>query len=154
MKLRLLMAPLLATLLLATGCQKEAAVRPRSYDALALETGHWEWESTIYQSGRQTPATVGFTRQLVFTAGGQVVITHDQQPNKTTPYALAMGSLPACGSAASVPIITYETDSDLANNDRKTYQITKTSGSQQLSLVGEAACVDGGAYELYNWVKE
>ncbi|MVN75251.1 hypothetical protein GO988_02830 [Hymenobacter sp. HMF4947] len=130
-------------------------VQPRSYDALALSTGHWEWEKTSYQAGNRTPTTEGFTRQLVFNADGQVTIQHNSKLNKTTDYQLSMGNLPKCGAPqVTVPIINFETDSDVPNNDRKTYRITKTPDGQQLSLVGEAACLDGGAYEFYHWVAE
>lgn len=149
-----LSAALLA-LLTASSCRRGEEVQPRSYDALALGTGHWEWDHTTALPGRRTPATEGFTRQLVFSAEGKVLIQHDGKLNKQTPYQLSMGPLPRCGNPqASVPIITFETDSDVPNNDRKTYSISKSATSQSLSLVGEAACVDGGAYETYHWVAE
>ena len=143
-------------LLSAAGCQRRGDdVQPNNYDALALETGHWEWESTSYFRQQRTPATEGYTRQLVFTADGNVLIQHDHKLNKKRAYTLSMGPLPSCGTPqAAVPIITYETDSDLPNNDRKTYSIIKSPTGQSLTLVGEAACVDGGAYEAYRWVKE
>jgi len=146
---------LTSVLLSATGCHREGdEVQPSGYDALALEAGHWEWESTAYRTGRRTPATEGFTRQLVFGADKQVVIQHDRRLNKKTPYALAMGTLPSCGTSSTVPIITYETDSDLPNNDVKMYSITRTPTGQILSLTGASACVDAGAFETYHWVKE
>jgi len=147
---------LTSALLSATGCQREGdEVQPSSYDALALETGHWEWESTAYRTGRRTPTTEGFTRQLVFGADKQIVIQHDRKLNKKTTYALSMGTLPNCPTPAStVPIISYETDSDLPNNDRKTYSITKSPTGQNLSLTGEDACIDAGAVETYRWIAE
>jgi len=147
---------LTSALLSATGCQREGdEVQPSGYDALALETGHWEWESTTYRTGRRTPATEGFTRQLVFGADKQVVIQHDKRLNKKTTYSLSMGTLPNCPTSTStVPIISYETDSDLPNNDRKTYSIVKTTTSQSLVLMGEGACIDAGSTEAYRWVKE
>jgi hypothetical protein len=142
-------------LLSVTGCQSIGdEVQPRNYDALALETGHWEWDATVLGwAGRRTPATMGFTRQLVFSADGKVLIQHDGKLNKRTSYQLSMGDLQKC-SIKQVPIITFETDSDLPNNDRKTYSITKSIEGQQLTLIGEYACVDGGAYETYHWVAE
>jgi hypothetical protein len=142
-------------LLSVTGCQSIGdEVQPRNYDALALETGHWEWDaSTLGWAGRRTPASMGFTRQLVFSADGKVLIQHDGKLNKRTSYQLSMGDLQKC-SIKQVPIITFETDSDVPNNDRKTYSITKSIEGQQLTLVGEDACVDGGAYETYHWVAE
>jgi hypothetical protein len=152
------LVPLFAlTLFLAAGCQRRGDdVQPRNYDALALETGHWEWETTSAMSlGRRTPTTEGFTRQLVFGSDGNVMIQHDGKLNKKRPYTLSMGRLPRCGgSQPAVPVITYETDSDLPNNDRKMYSITKTPTGQSLWLTGEDACVDGGAFETYRWVRE
>lgn len=145
-----------SALLSATGCQREGdEVQPSGYDALALENGHWEWESTAYRTGRRTPATEGFTRQLVFGADKQLIIQHDRKLNKKITYALSMGPLPNCPTpSGTVPIISYETDSDLPNNDRKTYSIAKTPIGQSLSLTGEDACIDAGATETYRWVKE
>jgi glucose/arabinose dehydrogenase len=147
---------LTSELLSATGCQREGdEVQPSGYDALALETGHWEWESTAYRAGRRTPATEGFTRQLVFGADKQLIIQHGKRFNKKITYALSMGTLANCPAATStVPIIRYETDSDLPNNDRKTYNIIQTATSQSLVLIGEDACIDAGATETYRWVKE
>lgn len=152
-KATLLVASL--ALLSVTGCQSIGdEVQPRNYDALALETGHWEWDASVLGwSGRRTPAIMGFTRQLVFSADGKVLIQHDGKLNKRTSYQLSMGDLVKC-STKQVPIITFETDSDLPNNDRKTYSITKSIEGQQLTLIGEDACVDGGAYETYHWVAE
>jgi hypothetical protein len=149
-----LFLPLATFVLLAvSGCQQEDEIQPISYDALALGTGHWEWESTAYMGGKRTPATQGFTRQLLFGANGQLSIYHSNRLNKQTAYVLSMGT--TCSpSQPPVPIITYETDSDVPNNDRKSYTIIKTATGQSLSLVGEAACADAGAYETYHWVKE
>ena len=142
---------LLATFALfsSTGCQRRGdVVQPRNYDALALETGHWEWESTTYQTGQRTPATEGFTRQLVFSSDGSILIQHDGLLNKKRPYALSMGPSPSYHSSPmAVPIITYETDSDLPNNARKTYTIAKSPTGQHLIIIGEA-------HETYRWVKE
>ncbi|RYY18737.1 MAG: hypothetical protein EOO36_07455 [Cytophagaceae bacterium] len=151
------LVPLFALALLsASACQRRGdEVQPRNYDALALETGYWEWESTDYRTGQRTPATEGYTRQLVFGSDGSVLIQHANKLNKKRAYTLSMGTLPACSTSQSlVPIITYETDSDLPNNDRKTYSIVKSPTGQSLTLVGEAACADGGAQETYRWVKE
>jgi hypothetical protein len=147
---------LTSALLSATGCQREGdEVQPSGYDALALENGHWEWESTDYRTGRRTPVTEGFTRQLVFGADKHLLIQHDKRLNKKITYALSMGTRPNCPMpSGTVPIISYETDSDLPNNDRKTYTITKTPTGQYLLLEGEETCIDGGATETYRWVKE
>ena len=156
-------ALLLSTLPLASGCHREAdEVQPRSYDALALATGHWEWEkTTLGFSPQQTPATLGFTRQLTFGAAGQVVIQHGQKRVKTADYTLSMGNLLGCGDGPpAVPLITYEADAEVKTglgglgNSRKAYSISKSGLDQYLFLTYDYACVDGGAYETYRWVKE
>ena len=154
MKKATLLLAMLA-LLSATGCQRADDVQPRSYDALALDTGHWEWESTTVGFGsHQTPSTVGFTRQLVFTTEGKVVIKHNKQFDKRTDYQLAMGTLAGCGDMQPVPIITYETEADIHSGNRKAYLVSKSGSEQRLSITCDYACVDGGAYESYHWVKE
>lgn len=152
-------ALLLSMLPLASGCQHKDDPQPTSYDELALETGHWEWETTtVGFSPQQTPATVGFTRQLTFGADGQVVIQHSQQQVKTTAYTLSMGTLLGCGEAQPpVPLITYEADAEVkvgSGGSRKAYNVSKSGVNQYLFLTYDYACVDGGAYETYHWVKE
>ncbi|MEJ7666499.1 MAG: hypothetical protein WKG07_46760 [Hymenobacter sp.] len=144
---------------LASGCQHKDDPQPASYDELALDTGHWEWENTTLGfSPLQTPATIGFTRQLTFKTGGQVVIQHSQKRVKTTDYALSMGALLGCGDAQQpVPIITYEADAEVKvglGGSRKAYTVSKSGVDQYLFLTYDYACVDGGAYETYHWVKE
>jgi hypothetical protein len=153
---------LVATLALisVTGCQSIGdEVEPRSYDALTLETGHWEWEKTAIGFGPlQTPATVGFTRQLVFGSDGRVLIQHNHERAKTSSYTLSMGTLAGCGEAQpAVPIIAYDTDAEVKTGmggNRKAYTISKSGVDQYLFLTYDYACVDGGAYETYHWVAE
>lgn len=150
---KLYLLPLLA---FCTGCLTDADLRPATYDELAMATGHWEWVSTAYMSGLRTPTTEGYTRELLFGAGSQLTLRRSGQPDYRTTYQLAMGTLPSCGpNTPSVPTITYATDEKtLSNNARKTYSISQQSGRQVLSITGEAACVDGGAYETYYWVAD
>ncbi|WP_223649233.1 hypothetical protein [Hymenobacter psoromatis] len=159
----LLYAALLATSQLAAGCQHDADIRPANYDELALGTGHWEWDYTGYQSGKRDPSTEGYRRQLVFGAGGQLLLRRTglllhqgSQPDYRTTYQLSMGTLPLCGtSQKSFPIITYSTNEEkLPNNERRTYSLVQQNGQQGLYITGEAACGDGGAYETYHWVAE
>ncbi len=148
---------LLATSQLAASCQHDADIRPNNYDELALATGHWEWNSsTLGWAGNRSPASEGYTRQLVFGAGGQLLLRRSGQGDYRTSYQLSMGPLPRCGDKqANFPIITYSTSEEkLPNNERKTYAISQQNGQQVLSITGEDACVDGGAYELYHWVAE
>lgn len=152
----LLFASLLLTAQLATSCQDEADIRPASYDELAMGTGHWEWEkTTLGFSPLQTPATVGFTRQLTFGTDGRVAIQHSQQLVKTADYVLSMGALAGCGNAPPVPLIAYEADAEVktgSGSNRRAYTISKSGVDQYLYLAYDYACVDGGAYETYHWV--
>lgn len=143
--------------LVVTGCQTDADVRPANYDELAMATGHWEWDvSTLGWAGNRTPATEGYTRQLVFGHSNQLVLRRSGQPDYTTSYQLSMGPLPSCGTGTrSFPIVTFSTgESRLPTNERKTYTISQEHERQVLRLDGELACVDGGAYETYHWVAE
>lgn len=153
MKKLLRLLPLLA---LGSGCQTDADIRPANYDELALATGHWEWVSTDYDSGKLTPATEGYARQLLFGASNHLTLRRSGQSDYHTTYQLAMGALPRCGTGSqNFPTVTYATNEPtLGNNDRKTYSIAQQDGRQVLSITGEAACVDGGAYETYYWVAE
>jgi hypothetical protein len=144
---------LLGALPLATSCQTDADVRPASYDALALATGHWEWESSAYQGGLQTPASLGFTRQVVFGPTGQLTVHRRGQADYRTTYQLSMGVPQPCG-AAPVPLVTYTSEPDLANTDAKLYTLTQRASQQVLIIAGEALCLDGGAVETYRWVQE
>jgi hypothetical protein len=144
---------LLAALPLATGCQTDTAIRPAHYDALALATGHWEWDSSSYPSGLQTPASLGFRRQLVFSPEGQLVVSRPGRADYRAPYQLSMGKPQPCG-AAPVPLVTYASEPELGNTDSKLYSLSQEASQQVLTIVGEAVCVDNGAVEMYHWVAE
>ncbi|QKG52962.1 hypothetical protein [Hymenobacter sp. BRD67] len=111
-----------------------------------MATGHWEWESTSYQAGARTPASVGFTRQLVFGAGGQLTVHRSGQADYHTTYQLSM---------SYAPLITFVNETDLPNDNTKTYTLRSPQyGQQVLSLMGVTVPVDGGAVETYHWVSE
>ena len=153
MKKLLLLAALAGAAQLGTGCKHDADTRPAGYDTLAQATGHWEWESTGYQSGLRTPASVGFTRQVVFGDGGQLTVHRSGQADYQTTYQLSTGAGAYCGGP-NASLVTFASEKDLYNNDVKIYDIGQQNGRRVLSLVGEAACVDGGAFETYHWVAE
>lgn len=144
---------LLAALPLATGCQTDADIRPAHYDALALATGHWEWDSSSYPSGLQTPASLGFSRHLVFGPEGQLVVSRPGRADYRATYQLSMGKPQPCG-AAPVPLVTYASEPELGNDEVKLYTLSQEASRQVLTLIGEAVCVDGGAIETYHWVAE
>lgn len=150
---RLLRYLLLAALPLAAGCQTDADIVPADYDALALATGHWEWESSSYQSGLQTPATLGYARQVVFGPEGKLLVRRPGQADYRTTYQLSMGTPQPCGGAP-VPLVTYRSEPALGNTDAKLYTLSQRLGQQTLTIAGEGLCVDNGALETYHWVAE
>jgi hypothetical protein len=132
-----------------TGCERSAdEIRPANYDILAMETGHWEWEKTAFFGPQYTPSTEGYTRQLVFTAGNQLLLRRSSQSDQSFNYQLAVGQ-------GGMPTVTFNTnEGKLTNNEVKYYHVTQQNGQQLLQLTGEEAYRDGGGYETYHWVKE
>jgi hypothetical protein len=132
-----------------TGCEQDANdIRPANYDILAMETGHWEWERTAFFGPQYTPATEGYTRQLVFTANKQLLLRRSDQADQSISYRLAVGS-------GGLPTVTFNTnEGKLSNNDVKYYSVASQDGQQVLQLTGEEAHRDAGGYETYHWVKE
>jgi hypothetical protein len=132
-----------------TGCEQSAdEIRPANYDILAMENGHWEWESTIYFGPQFTPATEGYSRQLIFAANDELILRRSNQADQRTSYKLSVGG-------GGSPTVTFNTnESKLQNSDVKYYQITPQNGKQILQLTGEGAAYDAGGYETYHWVKE
>jgi len=153
MKKYVLYAALLGLAQLSTGCQRDADVRPASYDALALATGHWEWDSSAYQGGLKTPGTVGYTRQLIFGPEGQLLIHRRGQADYRAAYQFSMGTPQPCGGAP-VPLVTYPSEPNLPNTPVKLYRLDQHPGLQLLTLSGEGLCLDSGAQETYHWVAE
>ena len=155
MKVLLLAAALGCTTQLITGCKHDADVQPAStstsYDVLAKGSGHWEWDSSAFGfAGARTPATTGFTRQLVFGAGNVLNVKRNGQQYYQTSYQLSTRT----SATASEPLITYTNEADLYNNDVKVYTLGQQNGRQTLILMGEQVPVDGGAFETYHWVAE
>lgn len=132
-----------------TGCEQSADdIRPANYDVLAMETGHWEWDGTSFFGPQYTPASVGYARQLVFTANNRLLLRRSNQAEQVITYQLAVG-------AGGLPTVTFNTkEAKLTNSDVKYYQITPRDGQQVLQLAGEGAAADAGGYETYHWVKE
>lgn len=153
MKILFRCALLLLITQLVSSCQREADIRPASYDELALAPGHWEWESSSYQAGLRTPASVGFSRRLVFGPQGQLTVHRGGQADYHTGYQLSMGTPQPCGSAP-VPLVTYTSEADLDNTRTKLYRLAQRDGQPILTIQGEALCLDGGAAETYHWVAE
>ncbi|GAB3634874.1 hypothetical protein GCM10027422_04640 [Hymenobacter arcticus] len=147
---------LFATLLLTTGCQEEADIRPSSYDELAMATGHWEWDSWQNGfSGTRTPASVGFTQQLTFGAGGQLTIRRNGELLHQESYQLSVGTFTRCGQQyTQVPLLTFANRLPLPNDEAKTYDLIHQGNQMTLKLIGRETRVDYGAFETYHWVAE
>jgi hypothetical protein len=155
MKAFLLAAVLGCAAQLITGCKHDADVEPTSvsagYDVLAKATGHWEWENSAFGfAGTRTPASVGFTRQLVFGADNVLNVKRNGRQYYQTNFQLTTQT----SATAPEPLITYANEADLYNNDLKTYSLSQQNGRQVLILMGEQVPVDGGALETYHWVAE
>ncbi len=151
MKALLLAGALGCAAQLTTGCKHDADTLPVSYDVLAEATGHWEWDRSVFGfAGARTPASVGFTRQLVFGADSVLHVKRSGQPYYQTRYHL----FKRANAAAFLPLITYTNEPGLSNDDTKTYALSQQNGRQELLLMGEQVPVDGGAIETYHWVAE
>ncbi|TPG65895.1 hypothetical protein [Hymenobacter nivis] len=155
MKALLLAVALGCAAQLATGCKHDTDAEPTStstsYDVLAKGAGHWEWDSSAFGfAGTRTPATVGFTRQLVFGEGNVLNVKRNGKQYYQTSYQLSTRT----SATASEPLVTYVNETDLYNNDVKAYTLSQQNGRQTLVLMGEQVPVDGGAFETYHWVAE
>ena len=128
---------------------------PANYDVLAQDQGYWEWERNVTEGPVVSPATTGFSRQLVFGADGQLIIRHNGQAHSQVSYQLSTGTFPRCGTPQPVlPLVTFAPEPQVPNNERKSYTVDITATGRTLSLVGEDACTDGGYYESYTWHEE
>ena len=150
--------PVLVLSLLAVGsCTSTTDPRPAERvttdrDVLMQAQGYWEWESSISMGGSLTPTIVGFTRQLLFKSDSLVHIYHNQQLFARPGYSLSRGVLSRCGQPQiAVPMVRYVAEPQIPNNDLRTYLIRISPTDTTLSVIGEAACVDGGYYEQYRW---
>ena len=154
MKKLLLAAAFLGAAQLATGCKHEADAQPVGYDTLAGAPGHWEWDRSVYGfAGPRTPASVGFTRQLVFGASGQLVVRRNGQEYYHTGYQRSVGTGGPC-AGPNAPVVTFTSENGLPNSDAKAYGVEQQNGQRTLYLNGAATCLDGDAYETYHWVAE
>ena len=129
-----------------------AAPTAADQDVLMKAHGFWEWESSATLGNRLTPITVGFTRQLIFKRDSLVHIYHNQQLFARPGYGLSRGVLSRCGQPQlAVPLVRYVAEPQIPNNDLRTYLIRISPTDTTLSIIGEAACVDGGYFERYRW---
>ncbi|SNC77660.1 hypothetical protein SAMN06265337_4260 [Hymenobacter gelipurpurascens] len=159
---------LFLTLALALGssCHSEANEEPtpaeqleeidQDGDVLMQANGSWEWVSTtkdVLNSSSSTPATVGFTRQLIFKADGKVYIHHNQKLVQQPAYGRRNGGDKFCDASYLRNWVVYagETDPKISSTDARWYRITITKTDTTLTLGSEASCSDAGVHELYRW---
>ena len=158
----LVIKPMLAFLLLLSllavgSCNSKMESKPTQlsdWDVLLQANGYWEWEGSTTLGKTLTPTSVGFGRELIFKCDGLVHIYHNQQPALQPTYQLSAGVLSRCGiqpQPIAVPLVRYTAESQIPNNDLRTYLIRLSPTDTTLSITGELACVDGGYYETYRW---
>ena len=72
---------LLVSLLAVGSCKSKADPQPTIGDAdvLMQANGYWEWVKSASLGGLLTPASVGFSRELIFKNDGFVHIFHNRQ---------------------------------------------------------------------------
>lgn len=141
---------------LGTGCKHDADVQPSpgSYDTLAGAIGHWEWDRSVYGfAGPRTPASVGFTRQLVFGTNKQLAVKRNGRAHYQTSYLLSIGIGGPCANQNAL-VVVFTNETDLPNSDAKVFGTEQQNGQRTLRLSGAATCVDGDASETYHWVAE
>lgn len=162
---------LLLALLAGGSCSKKspAPARPappappvpkpldKDSDMLIKANGHWEWEKSVLAFGHQVkPADVGYTRQLIFKADGQVYIHHNNQLVMEPTYQVSNNQGVICVGIMR-PFVQYngETDSKLRNNSFRSYHISvppESIGTDTLmKLTGDGVCVDRAVTEYYRW---
>lgn len=145
---------LLLALLLAVGsCKSKSDPQPTiaDTDVLMHANGYWAWESSTTLGGQITPASVGFSRELIFKSDSLVHIFHNLQATAQPTYQLSTGVLSSCGQTIAVPLVRYVAEPQIPNNELRSYFIRLSPTDTMLSITGAAACLDGGYYELYRW---
>ncbi|OGX85912.1 hypothetical protein BEN48_13945 [Hymenobacter glacialis] len=117
-------------------------------------TGYWEWESSTTRGARLTPASVGFSRQLVFKSDGKVHIYHNRQPELQAVYRLSQ-EVDACQppqpQPVAVPMVRYTAEAQFPNSDLRRYGIALAAADTTLYVDGVGLCTDTGAAERYRW---
>ena len=154
MRKLLLLAGLLGATQLLSSCKKDADLRPANYDELAMATGHWEWDRSVLGfTYNKTPASLGYTRQLVFGPDNQLLLRRTKQADYATTYQLTTYTPP--GGTKSLPAMRYDTaEPELPTGSLRYYDLSQQSGQQFLVLTGARAGLDADAIETYHWVAE
>lgn len=152
---------LLAGLAIAGGCKSKTEPQPEQpvgaatepfdseSDILSRSHGYWEWVSSTGLAFRATPASVGYTRQLLFKSDSVLYVSHNQQLEIHPFYHLHAG--PSHCSSTSLPLVDFDAEPQIRNNRVRDYKIYRTPTDTTLRLIGEWTCVDGGNIETYKW---
>ncbi|OGX80871.1 hypothetical protein BEN47_06350 [Hymenobacter lapidarius] len=140
------------------GCNASHDPKPDTIsdaDVLMQANGYWEWESSGGFRWQRTPASVGFSRQLVFKSDGKVHIYHNRQPELQAAYQLSTGVHGNCQppqpQPVAVPMVRYTAETQFPNSDLRTYGIALSAIDTTLYIAGLGLCVDIGAAERYRW---
>ncbi|MGI4761556.1 MAG: hypothetical protein ACRYF0_12660 [Janthinobacterium lividum] len=154
MRTLLLFLSLLGTSQLLGGCKTDSDLRPANYDELAMASGHWQWDrSALGFSYTKTPASIGYSRQLVFGPDHRLLLRRDGQADFATTYQLSACTPP--GGTKSLPALRFDTaETELPTGSLRYYEVSQQNGQQLLTLVGERAVLDADAIETYHWVAE
>ena len=123
-------------------------------DMLLQSTGYWAWQSSTGMSRQLTPASVGFSRELIFKTDGLVHINHNRQPAMQPVYKLSLDVLSQCGTQPpplGINLVHYTAEPQIPSDELHEYIIRLSPTDTILSIKGELACVDKGYYETYRW---
>lgn len=93
---------------------------------------------------------MSFTRQLVFRASKLLNAKRSGQQHGQTSYQISTQAI----ATASRLLIIYASETDLYNNDVRTYALSQQNGQQVLVLMGERVPVGGGTGETYHWIDQ
>lgn len=148
---------LMAALAITGGCKSKTDPKPAQIsdrDALMQSDGYWEWESSANTTSQLTPASVGFSRQLIFKHDGLLHIYHNRQPAMQPPYKFSFSVAGQCSSqpqSSSVILLYYTAEPQIPNNEFREYLIRLSPNDTTLRINGELACINKGYYETYRW---
>lgn len=117
--MRLILSHLLLVIMLAVGsCKSKSDPQPAiaDTDVLMQANGYWQWENSKTRGGQLTPASVGFSRELIFKNDGRVHIFHNRQATIQPAYRLSIGVLNLCGQQIAAPLVNYAAEPQIPNN--------------------------------------
>ena len=93
-------------------------------DMLLQSTGYWAWQSSTGMSRQLTPASVGFSRELIYKTDGLVHIYHNQQPAMQPVYKLSLDVLSQCGTQPpplGINLVHYTAEPQIPSDELHEY---------------------------------